>query len=203
MAFHLEFHWTECSKDFDKLRVLQIHRKLQTIHDFHQQPCWVPVLRPENDSTVLIVWHVGLSDGCLSAEYGGPMLSSSSQQAGRQREGVSISSASASDNRSYISSCHRAGDKTSLLFTDHTSTLDQLTPGNSRACWDDAVSRKMYLFVLISVHIHFLGIDLGIRLSSHFQFTWDVGTVCNPQYINILFKITILNFVWHQHPAKN
>ncbi len=33
--------------------------------------------------------------------------------------------------------CHRAGDKTGLLFTDHTSTLYHLTPGSSKACWVD------------------------------------------------------------------
>lgn len=38
--------------------------------------------------------------------------------------------------------CHHAGDKTRLLFTDRTSTLNQLTPENCKACWVNDTPRR-------------------------------------------------------------
>lgn len=129
---------------------------------------------PANDSTLPSAFDTlpFLIDVCLQGKVVRCFHQVLSRLAGRRRERAGCSSAASEwDDKTTVPMCHGAGYKTRLLFTDHTSTLNHLTPGSSRACWEDAIPRKMDLSDLINVHINFPGIDLGTCLRSRFQFT--------------------------------
>lgn len=133
------------------------------------------------------------SDGCSRAWQGGPVLSSRPPQAGRRAAGsrMSVPCFSAGDKTTVP--CHHSADKTRLLFTDHTSTLNHLMQGSSKACWVDNTPRKTDLYCVRSKHI-----NDPVKLA--------VCTGCGKHklecFIIIFLNIFLDYFTWHQHADK-